>query len=309
MSIDISRLDPVSYCIAVLWLNGAFSTSLIADVLNVTDGRVRGVCRVTSAGGRMPDVRDNLSKEQRQKLLTELKKTRLDEDRLEPWCFAAVELHAAAKTRRSQKEIQRAQMKLKREASIRREERSLGGAVRGVDSYPLEWLIREKKLLDADEVKSTELNRGNTQMRRSEAGQKLRSLLTTAQIGGFKEMNMEVSSGGGGLAIQEGFIAAQSTLRAIQGMMSEADYRQLHDVVFLDEFIWDRVPSEKAKEILFEDIRRGFDLIAVHLKTYSPGAFEKRWGYVPMIKEYKSLEQARDITRKAKELINAGARQ
>lgn len=312
--IDTSKLDQVSYSILVLWLNGAFSTSEIAMAVEVTEAKVRGVYRSREKGGKMPKSREEMSRDERQELLAELKDNRLDRGILKPWCFVAADLHASASSRQGRRELHKQRQdaeRLKDSVRERQAAREAGGnRRRGVESSPLEWLYKARHLSDPEETVKTSLDKSSSEMRRYEAGCRFRKMMEDAQIGGIKEVSLEVSAGGTGIAIQERFIMAQSALRAIQEIVPAQDYVQLEAVVFHDEFIWDDSDAGKiARDVLYEEIRRGLDAIALYLGMMPEEAFRIRWGYMPVIVRGKSREEAREAVREANELIRTGTRQ
>lgn len=335
--IDITKLDEVTFSILVLWLNGAFSTGEIAKAIEVTLPKVKATVRAKEVGGHMPAPRADMTQKERQDLLNYLKENRIDDGRLKyDWCFVASKMSRKVSpirytpppvaekpaavverkepepdpnTREGRKEIRRR----KREESWRAErekvERERGGGTRGIEASPLEWLYDARLLADPTDVARKSRDKTSSEMRRYEGGSRLRGYLEDAQIGGFKEVSMEVATGGMGIAIQERFVMAQSALRAVQSMANERDYTQLVAVVFHDEFVWKDIPSKIAKDFIYEEIRRGLDIVALYLGMMPADAFQARWGYAPELKRGKSREEVRATIWQARELIKDGVRQ
>jgi len=309
---DYGKLDRESYSILVLWLSG-MQTDLIASVAEVTSGKVRGITRSREAGGRMPKPRDEMSKEERQALLDDLKGFRLDGDFLKPFCFTAHDLKPSQSTRQGRKEatsFRKACGMLLADLEDRKRRRSEGGAERRGDRAHAMLFLERSKLLD-DPVDKQDNSRERTSpiMRRRLVGEWLRKLLEDAQLSGFKEVNMEVSSGGLGMPIVERFVAAQAELRGLQAIIPEELYTAvLVPVVFDDAFVWE-VPSRESRRIILEDLRRGLDLASLYHGTLSRESYRIRWDEeAPIIEKRKTRDEARETVRAARELIQEGQR-
>lgn len=329
--IEISKMDEVTFCILVLWLNGCFTTSEISTAAQVTTGRVKSVVRCRAQGGLMPRPRDELSLAERQEILTFMKDTRVDDKRIDngrlkhDWCFVASELKQRPRrmkpelppapdpsTREGRKQIQKRRKEEARLAKIaeeRRLAREMGGnTLRGKDGDPLESLYKGGLLSDPPDVAQTSAGRMSAQMRRYEAGTRFQKFMQDSQIGGFKEINMEVSTGGSGMPIQERFMVAQSSVRAIRAMMRDTEFMQIELIAFYGDFTWTRIPSKIARQLALEEIRRGLDVVALFLLMMSEKAFEDRWGAVPRIERAHTRSSARAAAQEARELIAEGGR-
>jgi hypothetical protein len=147
-------------------------------------------------------------------------------------------------------------------------------------------------------------------MRRFESGLRLRKYLEDAQLGGFKEVNMETGGGGGmGMSIPERFVAARSALESIQSMMARGDYGRIVAVVQHDDFIWDTAADRESRNVVLESLRRALDTVSLFIGMTEEKSFESRWGYIPDVPRKRSRESVRDAIRTAREIIREGVRQ
>jgi hypothetical protein len=181
---------------------------------------------------------------------------------------------------------------------------------RGVHASPLEWLDFNRLLRDPEDVTNKSPEKFSEEMRRFESGLRLRKYLEDAQLGGFKEVNMETGGGGGmGMSIPERFVAARSALESIQSMMAKGDYGRIVAVVHRDEFIWDAAADKDSRNVLLETIRRALDAVALFIGMMTTDAFEARWGYSPDVHRQRSRDEIRESIRTAREIIQEGVRQ
>jgi hypothetical protein len=194
------------------------------------------------------------------------------------------------------------------DAAERKKKRSDGGAERRGDrAHAVLFLERSKLLDDPKSEKSGE--RVSSIMRRAESARWIRKTLEDSQISGFKEVSMEISSGGMGMPLSERVVAALSDLRAIQGMMDIGLYAAvLVPVVFDDEFIWE-VRSKEARNLILEDIRRAIDIVSLYQGTLSRESFRIRWEMEPpIVVKARSRDESRDAVRMAREIVREGMR-
>lgn len=325
--IDINRLNQTTYCAIVLWLSGRFSTSQIVAALGVSEGIVKAACKDKAEGGHLPKRRTFLTRGERQALLDRLRHYRMDSGRFDnPIFFTAQRIpHEPEepvdipdpKSKEGKKRIRELAHEnlMMRNAELRElEEPQLGTAPRGTDAAPLEWLNKERLLRDpVDVVRKGDLDRFSSEMRRYEAGVRLRGYFEGAELNGFKEVDLgKVGGGSGGMSIPERFIVARSALEAIQSMMGAGDYSTIVRVVREDEFVWDPISSKVGRELVLEDIRRALDVVALFIGMMDEKSFEARWAFVPDVdaakKKAKSREDARDVVRTAREIILEGIR-
>lgn len=313
--IDIHKLNPTTFCIVVLWLNGSFSTSMIATQLRTTEGAVKAAYRAKNEGGFLPRRRSFMTRGERQQLLNYLKHYRLDNglfNRGDVFTAHPISGEPEDEVAATEKMTKRQLRELAREAQdvvVRAErERKDGFAARGVDADPLNWLEREKLLRDPEDVSNKKPERFSEEMRRHECGLRFRKFLEDAELSGFKEVSLELAGKGGslGVSIPERFIAARSATEALQTMMGDVTYLQAVAVIHHGEFIWDEISTKIGRDIVFEDIRRALDTVALFVGMMGASDFESRWGAAPEILKAKSRDEARDTVRTAREIIREG---
>lgn len=330
--IDVNRLNPATYCALVLWLQGSFPTKMIADALRLTPAMVRATCRERSKGGFLPKPRKFMTRGERQVLLTHLKHYRMDEGllsrirnlRMEKGAIGDLFLASPivdepdepvelpdTSTKTGKKKLRAEAQQLKSVEQREKVESEDGYADRGVSADPLNWLDRERLLRDPEDVANKSPLRFSVEMRRHECGLRFRQIMENAQLSGFKELSLEKAGQGGGqgVSIPEKFLLAISSAESLRLMMGDTTFRLAVAVVHEDRFIWDDVPSKRARDFIFEDIRRALDVVALFIGMMSEKEFADRWGSVPQVLKARSRDEVRQTVRTAREVIRQGSRQ
>lgn len=220
----------------------------------------------------------------------------------------------------------RAARKAKQQDAERKKQRENGHAPRLL--APFEHLCAKGFLTDQDDVGPLK-DLGSSGRRRQEAGLKLRHYIVGTQVSGLKSLDYEGASGGGNMGLPPSAfkLFCVDAMGALRSMMSEADMARLEKIVAHDEYIWeairvrvtavdrsvDRVAwakardklVSKARDYLFEDIRRSLDVIAVYEGLLSTEGFRARWGYHLSIARKPSRVDAIDRAKQAAELVAA----
>lgn len=261
-----SRMGEVSYVIAVLWMAGwtAKAIGLATDKLR---GSVKGI-----AQRRFEKSREEMTIEERQAVLNELKIDRRDNGILLEGHFLAVPLRevqkrpigshygnklltgkkqAAAAEKRAQKPMtlqqrRRAERKAKDEDEHRRKQREAGLATRRGDAASaLEFLANRQILTDAEDrgLEAFKKQIGSSGRRRLEAGLKLRGYFAGARIGGLKAVDVEMAGGGSALGMPPSThkLHCMDSLGLIRSMMPQNDFLMIEAIVDQDDFPWDRI--------------------------------------------------------------------
>lgn len=312
MSFGISTPKPKSmessFMAKVMWLSG-FSIGNISIVMGRSTGSVRGI--INRAFDRS---RESMTLEERQAELDRLKEDRRDDGKIPDKFFAAHPLKETQvvpktvvkveypnyrpverpakqalppvdpKTREGRKELQRR----KREADYQRREeaaarlmREQGKASRGEAAAALEYLYSRGLLSDPEErrVDARPVSSLQSKERRKEAGRILRSYIDGSRVGGMTAIDLDrVGTGSNSrLSIPEHRLRSMSCLGAVRKMLGDIDYEMLEAIVDRDDFPWGRVNGEKARAMVYEDIRRQLDVVAVHERLMDREDFKKRW--------------------------------
>lgn len=330
----------VTFCVSVLWIHG-MSLGNIAALSKRTRASVDGIVRRT-----FTKRRDDMTFEERQLLLDQMKAKRKDDGRLPEKYFTALANPArqpvkkvimapaprpiaqrkpepppkpATMTQRKKSRHHERQEELRRERleAADRAEREAGKATkRGLSGAALEWLHALKILSDPNERSVDAAPKAPDGMlshdRRREAGVAFRACLDACRVGGMASVDFEreVRGGGAGMSISWWKLMSLDTLGAIRKLLGERDYEMLEAIVDRDEFVWEQIKSTTAKRFMFEAIRRSLDGVALLWRFMSIEEFEKRWGYRPENWNLDGLddEQAREIATQAREMIKAGLR-
>ncbi len=316
--IDINRLNPTTFCIVVLWLQGSLSTSKIASILGVTDGEVRAATREKDRGGFLPKSRQFMTRGERQECLWRLRLYRMDGGRFdrgdfftavpikhepeEPVEIPDVSTRAGKrKIRELAHEAQKITHVVQREAA----EAELGMAPRGAVGTPFRWLEKEGILSDAhftpDEHRMSEMER------RTHA-ERIAEIFDVAQLSGIKEISMErVGSASLGMSLPERYVMARSALDSID-TIDKSVVPLLRRILQEDDFVWASLSSKGEREAMFETIRRATDVAGLVVGRLSATQFKNRWGELVIIPKPRNRDEVRDAVRTAKELIREGAR-
>lgn len=329
-----------SFTIAVLWLHGS-SVGSIAVISGRTTGSIRGIVNRT-----FETPRDQMTIEDRQAILDKMRGDRKDEGKLSERFFHALPLKETQKpakaklperdgplifykpkepkpeplpepdprTRQGRKEIQRRKQEQQRkdaaEARGRAEREQGGNPRRGPQGSALEYLYGAGTLADPQQRSVDSPRQGlSSRDRRKEAGLILRGLMDLCRVGGLNTVDLErVGRGGFGIAIPARRLEAIHALGAIKKMMEDRDFELIERVVDRDEFVWEGIPSSKAKSLVYDAIRRSLDIVAVAEELMAREAFETRWGYaLPVVKPI-DWDDAVAMSRKARELLREGQR-
>lgn len=189
-------------------------------------------------------------------------------------------------------------MRLLRAKQKRKAAREAGFADRrGRDAAALDYLYQQRLLKDRgtanDGTKTSE------EMRRLEAGQRLRSYLDGHRVGPMGAIDYEratMGSGGGAKMTLSAYkLHCIQALGSISKLMSPSDYQLIEAVVDRDAFVWeDTKAGGKARARIFDAIRHLLDVIAVHESLMTREAYYARWGeHLPDIKPANRAELAR----------------
>jgi hypothetical protein len=304
-------------------LSGRFTTSQIVEALRVSDGTVKSVCRDKARGGLMPKNRAFMTRGERQELLSYLRHYRLDGGLFNRGdVFTAVKVKGELeeptevpdpKSKAGKKALRELahEAQLLRTVELRESVEDLDGHFpkRGPDAYPLEWLYKERLLRDPENISFQKHQTDSEEMRRHEAGLRLRRYLEEAQLGGFKEINLERAGGSSrGVSIPERFVAARSAVESIQQMMAKGDYGRIVAVVHHDDFIWDMAADRESRKVILETIRRALDTVSLFIGMMEEKAFENRWKFIPEVYRQRSREDVREAVVTARDIIRSGER-
>lgn len=328
----------VTFTVCVLWMHGA-SAGNIALMSKRTRGSVAGIINRA-----FDKPREQMTIEERQARLDEMKAKRRDEGRLPAKFFIAMEIlpksdkpKAPLKFRelppqqRDQPEVKpepvtvsgkkKSRHKQKQEEHRRnaiekaaREEREQGrNTKRGFDGNALEHLHTMRILADpADRFVDSPVNTQvmSSGVRRHEAGQAFRATIDGCRVGGVSSVDFEREVRGSGAAagIPAWRLQCLSSLGAIRKALPEADYATVEGIIDRDEMPWEAVKSSTAKKFLFETIRRSLDVIAVLWSYMSEQAFEARWGFIPDIPSALDDDEARQLASLGRQLLREGQR-
>lgn len=344
------RMGEVTYVIAVLWMAG-WSVKSIALATDKLRGSVKGI-----AQRRFPKSREEMTLEERQAILDQLKATRLDGGLLSEGHFRAVELRAVQQRKQRVAEARSAQSKLlssrkarqaaedagkvdkpmtlqqrrkaerkaREEDEHRRRQRESGlAAKRGDAGSALEYLANRQILTDFEDRRSEAFKKdiGSSGRRRLEAGLKLRQYFAGARIGGLKAVDVEMAGGGSAIGMPPTAhrLHCMDSLGLIRSMMPVNDFQMIEAVVDQDDFPWERAtvtiepgtdPADndkrrayaldRARGVIYDDIRRTLDIIAVYESLLTYEGFTARWGWhlikTPRADRYRAMDAADEAT-------------
>ncbi len=326
---DTSKLTALEFCILVLWVQGWTISKIhqsIARRHGKTENAVRGIIN------KMPKRRQEMKLRERQLFLEIMKRDRVDDGMLTADCFTARQLASDQKrkavavkapkivekeepvaepdpkTRGGRRELKRRrrEAELKRQAAVEEQaRREAGGAPRGVNASPLEYLYHHlKKWIGNPEdanLKGGEANRANNAMRRYEAGVRLRSMMESIYGSGVKSQDFESAGGGGGGAgvVIHAVVAENvKNVHSIRSMMSPESFKLLEQMLTQGVFVW-QMPIYGTMDDILADLRGALDKVSIFLGTMPAGDEE----HVPRManrgKIQRSTSAARDQFLKA----------
>lgn len=286
-----SDLDRHQFVACVLWMHGR-SMLEIAAVVRWTPGQVRGFLH-----RQFKDKpRSHLTIQERQELLGQMKADRRDGGVLKDEHFQAIPRvdgprSAAEKpaepdagTREGRRERRRRQQQERRRQHQQEQERQAreqGHATRrGIEAAALDYLQKRRLLRDPDTVKT--MTEASEEVRRWEAGTRLRNYIEGARLSSLGAFDYERATMGSGsgpkLSLAAYKLHCMNSLAAIRQLIADTEFALLEGIIDRDEFVWERAPAEsRARGELFEIIRYGLDAVAVHEDMMTRADFTARW--------------------------------
>lgn len=314
---DYAKLNPEKFKVAVYWMQGRTT----AQITEGTGWEHRKIWRFAQHLFDRP--RNSMTTRERQVELDALKavkpsKSRVREDafiaRYAPVMSAKEADPEDVAIDRSTREGRRKARQMEREAARRaelakqlQEEKERGFATqRGELASALRFLANQKLLADKDEMDGS----GSSARRRLEMGMKLQEFFDGTRIGGLKAFDMETASMGASsgpkLSLGAHRIHCGQVLAEIKQMMPHAEYSILESVVDHDRFVWEIAPAGGAdRQMMYDIIRFGLDVVAVHQKLMSREVFAVRWNHPLPIVEQKGRGDAAALAEAGKEFFEA----
>jgi len=311
----MAKFSQITYCIAVLWMNGSTIAEIHARFgarAGKTPAAIRGL-----VDRLFTPRRAEMTEKQRAEKLRELRMDRRDAGMLSNTDFIlkkaatapAIERRTVAAepvkpiSRRKQKAEEQ---RLKQKEAVERARREEGFAPRGIMAAPLEFLYERGMLADPAEKKvgKADLVTAGNSLRRYKTGERLRSTLVSAYSSGLKTQNYESiggSGGGAGVVIHAAVAEALSNIERLQRMMAREEFDMLDRMLRMDVFVW-QIPSKVGEAILLEDIRRCIDQASVFWEMMAPEDFLRRWDCLPGA---ESPVDGRRLRRRAREAGDA----
>ena len=307
------------YMIAVLWMEGRLSTSEIARQAKWTLGQVKGFYHK-----EFVPVRDQMTDDDRQKVLDQLKEWRswfgiFVDQRFDDRFYAkGLRYQSLAKRReeaeareginvvhlskRERRRLAEEEAHRRRQEAKNRAERELGYAPRGRDVDAIEWLYLRAL---GDKGEFVTIGGLSSRDRRKESLLKLRVHMEGAAISPLRAQDYESARGQGvRLALPVFRKHCIDMLGGARKVLHPALFAMLDKIVMQDDFVWSHTKLGSERGRIYEAIRYGADILASYYQIMTPKEFESRWGEEPPRHPLPSRNDAREASENAQQIID-----